>query len=138
MTELETLKAYFANDSYATQTTGIEILEAGKGHSKLQLKVDGRHKNALGLTMGAVYFTLADFAFAVATNSNPQSGEATVTLSSQINFIASSRSDLLFAEATVKKEGSTAVFYDVEIYELNEGKKRLIATSSITGFKLKK
>ncbi len=137
MQGLEEIRSFFANDRYATQTTGIEILEAGRGHSKVQLRLDDRHRNALGIVMGAVYFTMADFAFAVATNSCPEAGEATVTLSSQINFIASCRGDLLFAEATARKDGRSAVFYDIDIYELSEdNKRRPVASSSITGLKI--
>jgi len=32
------------------------------------LTLEAKHKNALGAVMGGVYFTLADFAFAVASN----------------------------------------------------------------------
>ena len=87
MRSLEELREFFQHDRYATVTTGIEILEAGDGYAKVGLAVHEGHMNAGNRVMGAVYYTMADFAFAVA--SNPDAGHApiTFTLSSQINFL---------------------------------------------------
>ena len=87
MKSLEELREFFSHDRYATATTGIEILEAQDGYAKVGLAVREGHMNAGNRVMGAVYYTMADFAFAVA--SNPDAGDApiTFTLSSQINFL---------------------------------------------------
>ena len=136
--ELDQVKKFFANDKYATQTTGIEILEADGGRSKIQLKLDERHKNALGFTMGAVYFTMADFAFAVATNSSPENNVASVTLTSSISMMNSAKSDLLFAEAFPLKDGRSSSFYQIDIYEFLDGEKRPIAAAQTAGYKVRK
>ncbi len=136
MGSLSELKEFFAKDAYATSTTGIEILSAENGCSKLQLHLDGRHKNALGFTMGAVYFTMADFAFAVATNSSPLSDVSTITLSSAINMMNSAKTDLIFAEAFPQKDGRLTCFYHIDVYEIFDGKKRVIATTETTGYKI--
>ena len=65
MRTIEQVRDFFKNDVYATGTTGIEIVEARPGYAKVSLQVDARHMNAAGRVMGAVYYTLADFAFAV-------------------------------------------------------------------------
>ena len=135
---LDEVKKFFANDKYATETTGIEILEAGGGKSKIHLKLDQRHKNALGFVMGAVYFTMADFAFAVASNSDETSGYNAVTLSSTINMVNSAKSDELFAEAVPIKDGRSTCFYQIEIYEIINDKKRPVATVQTTGYKIAK
>jgi len=62
---LEEAKEFFKNDLYATNATGIEIVAVGERYSKCVLKLDERHKNAVGHVMGGVMFTLADFVFAV-------------------------------------------------------------------------
>ena len=135
---LDEVKKFFANDKYATETTGIEILEAGGGKSKIHLALDGRHKNALGFVMGAVYFTMADFAFAVASNSDETSGYNAVTLSSTINMVNSAKSGELFAEAAPIKDGRSTCFYQIDIYEIINDKKRPVATVQTAGYKIAK
>ena len=135
---LDEVKKFFANDKYATETTGIEILEAGGGKSKIHLKLDQRHKNALGFVMGAVYFTMADFAFAVASNSDETSGYNAVTLSSTINMVNSAKSGELFAEAAPIKDGRSTCFYQIDIYEIPDEKKRPVATVQTAGYKIAK
>ena len=68
MRSLEELREFFSHDRYATATTGIEILEAEDGYAKVGLAVHEGHMNAGNRVMGAVYYTMADFAFAVASN----------------------------------------------------------------------
>ncbi len=135
---LEEVKKFFGKDNYATETTGIEILEAGGGKSKIHLALDGRHKNALGFVMGAVYFTMADFAFAVASNSDESNAYHAVTLSSTINMVNSAKSDELFAEAFPIKDGHATCFYQIDIYEIFDNKKRPVAAVQTTGYKIAK
>ena len=47
---------------------GAQIDEIGDHSAKVSLIINEHHKNAMGGVMGGVYFTLADFAFAVASN----------------------------------------------------------------------
>ncbi len=136
--ELAEVKSRFAADRYAVETTGIQILDAGDGLAEVMLELDNRHKNALGAVMGAVYFTMADFAFAVATNSCPQDKTATVTLNSQINYLNAAKSNTLYAKAVVKKNGRTTVYCEIEIYEKANDTKRTVAVVSTTGFKISK
>ena len=90
MRTLEEVREFFQNDVYATGTTGIQIEDARPGYARVTLQVDARHMNAAGRVMGAVYYTMADFAFAVANNYDMENG-MTVTLSSQISFLGAAR-----------------------------------------------
>jgi acyl-CoA thioesterase len=114
MRSLEEVKEFFQNDVYATGTTGIEIADAHPGYARVTLELDARHMNAGNRVMGAVYYTMADFAFAVANNYDMEKG-MTVTLSSQINFLGAARGSTLTAEARVIKEGGNTTFYSVEV-----------------------
>ena len=78
--------------------------------------------------MGGAIFTLADFAFAVAANCG---GRLTVSLSSQINFIAAPKGGRLFAKAQCIKSGRHTCFYSVEITD-NEARK--VAEATVTGY----
>ncbi len=62
------LERFFSNDVYATQVTKCRIVEGWKGHGVAELDIEDMHRNALGAVMGGVIFTLADFAFAIASN----------------------------------------------------------------------
>ena len=88
--------------------------------------------------MGAAYFTMADFAFAVASNSDESSDHNAVTLSSTINMVNSAKSGDLFAEAAPIKDGRSTCFYQIEIYEILDDKKHPVATVQTTGYKVGK
>ncbi|MBQ2642167.1 MAG: PaaI family thioesterase [Lachnospiraceae bacterium] len=134
MRTLQEVKDFFQNDVYATGTTGIEIVEARPGYAKVTLDVDARHMNAGGRVMGAVYYTMADFAFAVANNYDMEEG-MTVTLTSQINFLDAARGKTLTAEAHVIRDGRNTTFYRVDVTdELGTQ----IATVSSNGFRIRK
>ena len=68
----------FENDRFATEN-GAVIEEVEEHYAQCSLKLGSRHRNAMGAVMGGVYFTLADFAFAVAAN---WQGTGTVSLHS--------------------------------------------------------
>ena len=57
----------FQNDRFATEN-GAVIEEVDDHYAKCSLVIEDRHRNAMGAVMGGVYFTLADFALAVASN----------------------------------------------------------------------
>lgn len=134
MHTLEEVKEFFKDDVYATGTTGIEIVDARPGYAKVTLALDGRHMNAANRVMGAVYYTMADFAFAVANNYEIENG-ITVTLSSQINFLGAARGKTLIAEAKVLKDGRSTTFYNVEVTD--ELGTRIASVSS-NGFHIRK
>ena len=110
MTDLERAREFFKNDLYATEATGIVIEAARDKYAKCSLKLDRRHQNAVGHTMGGVMFTLADFVFAIATNLN---GPMTVSTVSQISFLSSPKGDTLFAETKLLRDGKHTCFYEV-------------------------
>ena len=56
----------FENDRFATEN-GAVIEEVDDHYAKCSLQIEARHRNAMGAFMCGVYFTLADFALAVAS-----------------------------------------------------------------------
>lgn len=124
---IEQVRELFAKDRFATDN-GAVVDEVGDHYAKCSMKLDDRHKNALGAIMGGVYFTLADFTFAVASNWQKQ---GTVSLNSGITYLAPARGEQLIAEAVCIKNGKTTNFYRVDIRD-EEG--TLLATVSATGY----
>lgn len=112
MRDVEEVRRFFEGDRYAVDVTGIKIEAVDDCYSRCSLSLDERHRGAHGQVMGGVIFTLADFAFAVATNS---SESFTATADSHISFLSSSRGDRLFAECKKLKEGKKLCFYEITI-----------------------
>ncbi len=112
MTDTERAKSFFQKDLYATEATGIEILEARAGYAKCALKIEAKHKNAVGQVMGGVFFTMADFAFAIAANFDQPT---TVTQSSQIVFLSPAKGSVLYAETERIRGGKRTCFYKILI-----------------------
>ena len=112
MTQLEEARKYFADDCYATCSTGCVIDEVGEKYARCSLALDGRHRNAVGQVMGGVAYTLADFAFAVASNFRQP---RTVTLTSQISYLSPVKGATLTAESRLIKDGRRNCFYEVHV-----------------------
>ena len=109
---LEEAREYFANDKFATEAAGITIEDVAENYSKCSFKIKDIHKNAVGQVMGGAIFTLADFAFAVATNS---SEKITVTAVSQISYLGTAKGDTLIAETRLIKDGKRSCFFEIVI-----------------------
>lgn len=147
---LDWARACFANDRYATEATGISIQEVQADGNEVSatcgLTLGQHHRNARGAVMGGVFFTLADFACAVAMNlsealprldQNLSQEELFslywVSLNSNINFLAQPKGSSITAKAVCKRKGRTTALYEIEI---KEGE-RLLAAVTTTGMKIK-
>lgn len=113
MRSIEEVREMFSHDRYAAMC-GCYIEEVKEKYSKITCTISDTHRNAVGGVMGAVYFTMADFAFAVATNAWLDKPDV-VSVSSNINFLNFCRGSKLTAEAVCVKEGRTTVCYEITI-----------------------
>lgn len=112
MSCLEEAREYFGKDLYASRQTGIVIEAAEPGYAKCSLKIEDRHKNALGQVMGGVFFTMADYAFAIASNFKQP---PTVTQTSQIVYLSAVKGSVLYAETEKIRGGRKTCFYKIMI-----------------------
>ncbi len=67
--ETEQIARFFENDHYA-RGAGIHIVELRPGFARTEMTVARQHLNAVGILQGGALFTLADLAFAAASNSH--------------------------------------------------------------------
>lgn len=111
MKTLEEVRAFFEKDRFATEN-GAVIEEVKDGYARCVMELCDCHRNALGAVMGGAIFTLADFAFAVASNWNR---EPHVSLTSQITYLGKAKGNRLIAEAKLIREGRTTCYYVIEI-----------------------
>ena len=92
----EILSGKIKDDPYG-KFLGIELMEIERGYSKLKMTLNDSMYNFLGITHGGAIFSLADHAFAAASNSH---GTLAVALNMNINYIsASPGGSVLIAEA---------------------------------------
>lgn len=101
----------FQKDRFATEN-GAVIEEVNDHYAKCSLKIEERHRNAMGAVMGGVYFTLADFALAVASNWQEL---GSVSLNSEIAYLTPAKGGLLTAEAQCVKNGRTTGYYRIDV-----------------------
>lgn len=101
-----------AGDPFARHL-GIELLHLRPGHSRMAMTLGSHMSNFNGLPHGGAIFTLADAAFAAASNAH---GTVAVALSMTIHYLeASSPGTRLIAEATESRLGRRVAFYDITV-----------------------
>ena len=125
MSDLEEARAYFANDRYASEVTGVVIEEVGEPYAKCSLKIDRRHLNALDFLMGGVVYTMADLTFAVSTNFRAE--RPTVTNVAQVSYLNPLAGDTIYSESRLLKDGKRVCFYEIRIWD-NTGKDIALVT----------
>ncbi|MCY1721920.1 hotdog fold thioesterase [Prolixibacteraceae bacterium Z1-6] len=108
---LSQYKKKFGQDMFA-KTSGIELLDAFPGYAKASMKVCDNHLNSVGVVHGGAIFTLADFAFAVASNSN---GRMALGINAEISFFKALTMGTLTAEAKEISINNKLATYLVEI-----------------------
>jgi acyl-CoA thioesterase len=92
---------------------GIELLEMGPGSSLLSMVVRDDMFNFNGLAHGGAIFSLADAAFAVASNSH---GVTAVALNMEISYLRTIPSGTrLLAEATEEHLGRRTALYHITV-----------------------
>ncbi len=103
--------AHFRDDKFAYEVTGCRLVEVSQGHAVAELELDrSRHYNAAGGVMGGATFTLADFAFAAASNYNEK---PSVGVSNSIEYLAPVKGTKLIAVCDVDRSGRSLGFYTV-------------------------
>ncbi len=119
--DTETARRVFARDRYA-ELSGIEIVETSKGYCKARMQVEDKHLNSVDVVHGGALFTLADLAFAVASNSH---GQVALAINAHITYLQAVQTGVLYAVATEVDKPRKLGAYEVTISD--EGG-RIIAT----------
>jgi len=126
---VEEARSFFAGDRFAT-VNGMQLDELTDEKCVCSVELTADHRNALGGVMGGVMYTLADFAFAAASNHDHR---GTVGLDCSIHYLGSTRGSRLIATAVCEKSGRTTSVYQVTVRD-DLGKE--IALFIGTGYKL--
>lgn len=108
---LKKVQERFANDRYATDN-GAVIEEVGDGYARIVMELDDHHYNAVGGVMGGAIFTIADFAFAVASN---WQDKTVVSQTAQITYLGRVKGKRMIAEARQMKDGRSMCYYVIDV-----------------------
>jgi acyl-CoA thioesterase len=105
------IRQYMAQDQLA-RILGIELVSVGSGSAVTRMTIDTRHMNGAGVVHGGTVFSLADIAFAAASNS---AGTLALALDVTINFVKAVKSGTLTARATETTCKGHIGLYDIRV-----------------------
>jgi acyl-CoA thioesterase len=111
---MKKIKQFFSTEDLFARHTGIELLEVGPGWSKASMKIEPFHFNAAKTVHGGAIFTLADFAFAVASNSH---GTLAMGINTSVSFVKAATKGTLYAEAKEQALNPKLASYIVHIID---------------------
>ncbi len=105
------LHQFFKNDKFAEQA-GIELIDLGPGYARAKMTLSPQHLNGYGTVQGGAIFTLADLAFAAASNSH---GTVAVAANVSITFIKAARTGTLWAEGRELSKNFKLGTYTIDV-----------------------
>ena len=108
---MDALRRYFNNDKFA-ERNNIELLSIGPGQAKAKMTLHPHHWNGYGTVQGGAIFTLADLAFAAASNSH---GTVAVAINVSISYMKAAKTGTLWAEARELTRNFKIGTYTVEV-----------------------
>ena len=106
---METINPFFIKDAWARET-GIKLIEVSTGRAKIRMMIEGRHLNGHGTVHGGAIFTLADTAFALASNSH---GIPAAAINAHISYVKSASAGTLYADAVESSLSPKIATYSV-------------------------
>jgi acyl-CoA thioesterase len=121
---------WVAGDPFA-RSLGVELIEVAPGYSKVAMTVRDDMLNSHDTAHGGAVFSLADAAFAVASNSH---GPLAVALEISVNYVAPAHSGVrLIAEAQEESLGRRIGVYRLQV-TTEDG--TLVAVAQATAYRM--
>jgi acyl-CoA thioesterase len=107
----EVVRRYLEGDAYA-KLADIELVSIAPGHARAKMKLGPQHLNGYGKVQGGAIFTLADLAFAAASNAY---GTVAVGINVTISYMKAAETGTLWAEAKEVSKNFKLGTYLVEV-----------------------
>lgn len=108
---MDTTDEFFAKDTWA-RDAGIELVDVSPGRATVRMAIGERHRNSHGTVHGGALFTLADTAFALASNAH---GVPAAAINASISYVTAAREGTLHARAEEFSLNPTIATYTVTI-----------------------
>lgn len=109
---MEEIKRFFDSEDLFARHSGIELVEVEKGKAKARMKIESYHLNGAKTVHGGAIFTLADFAFAAASNSH---GTLAMGINTSVSFVKAAVKGSLYAIAQEESINPKLATYLVRI-----------------------
>lgn len=109
---VQAVRDFFARGDRFARHSGIDLVEVAEGFARAKMALAPFHHNGIGIVHGGALFTLADFAFAAASNSH---GTVAVAVSATISIVKATREGTLWAEAREVARSRKVGTYSVEV-----------------------
>ena len=109
--DMQQIARFFDRDKLAKHLD-IELVEVSPGQATTRMTIRDKHLNGVNITHGGAIFSLADFAFAVASNSH---GTLAVAINANISFLKATTSGVLTAKAREVARSKRLATYQIEI-----------------------
>lgn len=118
----------FSRDRFA-QMCGMKIEEISPGYARTSMPVEERHLNGVDICQGGAIFTLADLAFACASNSH---GPVAVSIDNSISFLEAVRE----GETLIAEAWEVSLHHKIAVYEMKvHSGEKLVAKMSGTVYR---
>ncbi|MGE5394716.1 MAG: PaaI family thioesterase [Candidatus Saccharibacteria bacterium] len=114
--KIKKLEQILLKDRFA-HNSDIHLVSIGKGEARAEMLISDKHLNGVDIIQGGALFTLADFAFAAASNSH---GRIAVAANASISFFKGISSGKLTAYAKELNSGNSLGHFAVDIYDQND------------------
>lgn len=125
---IEEIKEKLNRDDRFCRYNEMRIDVIRPGYAEAVMEITENKLNGLGIAQGGAIFTLADLAFAGASNA---AGFRTVAFTSNISFVRPGTGKRLRAIATEVSRGRRTGVYSVQVFN-DDGK--IVAHGTTTGF----
>jgi len=107
----------YENDAFS-KWLGIELINISRGYAKIKMTVREEMTNGFKIALGGITYSLADSAFAFASNSW---GEQAVSIETSISHTKPVQiDDVLTAETSMKNKSKRLAIYNVTVTNQDE------------------
>jgi acyl-CoA thioesterase len=114
------------------ELVGMKLIMVSHGHAIAQMEITEQHMNGVGIVQGGVIFTLADYAFAAASNT---ADTITLGLQTSVTFFRTPQGKCLTAEAKEITASRKISGYTVDVMDENND---VIAQMTAVGYMKKR
>lgn len=110
--DMKSIQGFFNRADAFASHNGMTITELREGYARAEMTLQPYHLNAAQTVHGGALFTLADFAFAAASNSR---GQLALSISSSISIFKGAREGKLIAESRELNNSPKLASFEVSI-----------------------
>lgn len=110
--DMQAIRDFFNRADAFAGHNGMTLVEVREGYARAEMVLQPFHLNGAGTVHGGALFTLADFAFAAASNSR---GQLALSINSSISIFKGAKTGKLIAEARELSHAPKLAGFAVEV-----------------------